>query len=56
MFAEAGISVEPTVPRVPNQNAFVERFIGSIKHECLGRFIAFGLGHLDYLVSNYLDY
>ncbi|TWT36640.1 Integrase core domain protein [Posidoniimonas corsicana] len=55
-FAEAGVSVEPTAPRAPNQNAFVERWIGSIRGECLNRFIAFGLGHLDHLVESYLDY
>ena len=56
VFSDAGVSVEPTAPRPPNQNAFVERSIGSIQGERLNRFIAFGLGHLDDLVSSYLDY
>lgn len=59
VFAEVGVAVEPTAPRAPNQNAFVERWVGSIKSECLDRFIAFGLGHLDHLdhlVSSYCDY
>lgn len=56
VFANAGVSVEPTAPRAPNQNAFVERWIGSTQGECLNRLIAFELGHLDYLVSSYLDY
>lgn len=56
VFEQADVAVEPTVPRAPNQNAFVERWIGSIKGECLNRFIAFGLGHLDYLVSQYVEY
>lgn len=56
VFEEADVAVQPTVPRAPNQNAFIERWIGSIKGECLNRFIAFGLGHLDYLVSEYLAY
>ncbi|MCA9242131.1 MAG: integrase core domain-containing protein, partial [Planctomycetales bacterium] len=55
-FAAAGVAVEPTAPRAPNQNAYVERWIGSIRRECLNRFIAFGLGHLDHLVSSYCDY
>lgn len=55
-FSDAGVSVEPTAPRAPNQNAYVERWIGSLRRECLNRFIAFGLGHLDYLVSSYVDY
>jgi putative transposase len=56
VFTAAGAAVEPTSPRAPNQNAFVERWVGSIKSECLNRFIAFGLGHLDHLVSSYRDY
>ncbi|MCA9239600.1 MAG: hypothetical protein KDA37_05350 [Planctomycetales bacterium] len=34
----------------------MERWIRSIRGECLNRFIAFGLGHLDHLVSSYLGY
>ena len=55
-FVDAGVSVEPTAPRAPNQNAFVERWIQSIKYECLNRFWAIGLEHLDYLVSEFVDY
>ncbi|MEM7519376.1 MAG: transposase, partial [Planctomycetota bacterium] len=56
VFEEADVAVEPTSPRSPNQNAFVERWIGSIKGECLNRFICFGLKHLDYLVEEYVRY
>ncbi|QDS99180.1 hypothetical protein HG15A2_24720 [Adhaeretor mobilis] len=59
LFTDNGVSIEPTAPRAPrapNQNAFVERRVGSIKSECLNRFIVFGLGHLDHIVSSYLDY
>ncbi|TWT48975.1 integrase core domain-containing protein [Botrimarina hoheduenensis] len=55
-FSDAGVSVEPTAPRAPNQIAFIERWIGSIRGECLIRFIIFGLGHLDHVVTSYLDY
>ncbi len=55
-FVDAGVSVEPTAPRAPNQNAYVERWIQSVKHECLNRFWAIGLEHLDYLVSEFVDY
>ncbi len=55
-FADNGVSIEPTAPRAPNQNAFVEKWIGSLKYECLNRFICFGLGHFDHIVSSYCDY
>lgn len=56
IYENSDVAVEPTAPRAPNQNAFVERWIGSIKHECLNSFIAFGLGHLDYLVISYVEH
>ncbi len=54
-FTDAGVSVEPTAPRAPNQDAFVERWIGSIRGECLNRLIVFELGHLDHFTGCYLD-
>jgi putative transposase len=56
VFGEAEVAVAPTAPRAPNQNAFIERWIGSIKGECLNRFFAFSLGHLDYLVRSYVEH
>ncbi len=55
-FEKADVRVEPTAPRAPNQNAFIERWIGSLQYECLKRFICFGREHLDYIVSEYVDY
>jgi putative transposase len=40
----------------PNMNAFVERFVQSIKQECLDYFVVFGLRHMDVLCREYLDY
>jgi putative transposase len=37
-------------PRSPRANAFVEAFIGTLKHESLNNFICFSLGQLDYIV------
>lgn len=56
VYSDAGVSVEPTASRALNQNAFVECWIGSKRHECLNRFIAFGLSHLDHIVSCYCEY
>ena len=40
----------------PNLNGRVERFVQSIKYECLFRFILFGRRHLDYVVASWVDY
>lgn len=56
VFENADVLIEPTAPRAPNQNAFIERWIGSLKHECLNRFICFGQEHLNYIVSEYASF
>jgi putative transposase len=40
-------------PRAPNLNAFAERYVLSIKSECLDHFIVFGEDHLRHIVSEY---
>ncbi len=55
-FTERGIKVKPVGPRAPNLNAFIERWIQSLKYEALNYFIVFGLAHFDYIVSQYVDY
>lgn len=40
----------------PNLNAYAERFIKTLRNECLDRFIALGTGHLDHLVGEFVDY
>jgi transposase InsO family protein len=37
-------------------NGRCERFIQTIKLECLGKFIVFGKRHLDHLVTEFVDY
>jgi putative transposase len=44
------------MPRSPNLNAYAERWVQSIKHECLNHFIVLGEAHLCYLVEQYLDH
>jgi putative transposase len=41
-FQDAGIRVVRTPYRAPNANAYAERFVRSIKEECLNRLIPFG--------------
>ena len=40
----------------PNLNGRVERFIQTIKHECLFKFILFGQKHLDHIVDEWVAY
>ncbi len=40
----------------PNLNGRVERFIGTIKHECFSKFITFGQRHVDHIVSEWSSY
>ncbi|MEX2168546.1 MAG: integrase core domain-containing protein [Pirellulales bacterium] len=51
-----GAEVRLTAFRSPNENAFVERFVQSIKFECLDHFLVFGEMHFDYLCREFVDY
>src|SRR6516162_10337969 len=51
-----GIRDRPTAPRLPWQNGYVERLIGSIRRECLDHMIVLGDSHLRRVVSLYASY
>ena len=46
VFRKRGIAVKPVGPRAPNLNAFIERWIQSLKHEALNHFVVFRPGTL----------
>ncbi len=52
----AGFRTNPLPKASPNLNGRCERFIETIKLECLSKFIIFGERHLNYLVSEFCDY
>ena len=56
VFKDAQCRVIRTAPQAPNQNAFIERWVRSIRYECLNHFIVFGKKHFDFLVSSYLSH
>jgi putative transposase len=45
-----------SAPRSPWQNPFVERLIGTLRHDCLDHLIVLNERHLRHIVARYLDY
>jgi putative transposase len=56
LLAAEEIKVKPVGVRAPNQNAVAERFVQSVKRECLDHFLVFGERHLRHILSEYLLY
>jgi len=56
VFKDIGCRVEPTAPQAPNQNAYIERWIKSLKYECLNSFLVLGKKHMDCIVGSYVDF
>jgi transposase InsO family protein len=53
---EAGIRVVLIPERAPNANAFAERFVRSIKEECLDQIIPVGERHFRHAVAEFLEH
>jgi len=51
-----GIEVVRTAPRSPWQNAYVERFIGSVSRECLDHVIVLNGAGLRTILQSYVAY
>ena len=54
LIAEAGTAVIRLPPRSPNLNAHAERFVRSIKEECLNRMIFVGQDSLRRAISEFM--
>jgi len=52
----AGIRVVLTPYQAPNANAYAERFVRSIKDECLNRVVPFGERHLRRTIAQYVEH
>ena len=51
---EAGVKRVPLPPRSPNLNAYAERWVRSVKEECLSRLILFGEASLRHALTQYV--
>jgi transposase InsO family protein len=54
LSADAGVRVVRTPERAPNANAYAERFVRSIKEECLDRLIPLGERHFRRAVTEFV--
>jgi transposase InsO family protein len=50
----AGVKRVPLPPRSPNLNAYAERWVRSVKEECLARLILFGTASLRHALTQYV--
>jgi transposase InsO family protein len=56
VFRSEGIRIIRTPIRAPRANAFAERFVGTIRRECLDRMLILGRRHLDAVVHEYVEH
>ena len=52
----AGVCVVKTASRAPLMNAVCERFVGSVRRECLDHIIILGETHLRAVLDEYVTY
>ena len=55
-LGDAGIRVVLTPERAPNANAYAERFVPSIKEECLDRVIPLGERHFRRAITEFIEH
>ncbi len=55
LLDHAGVTSVRSPPRSPNLNSYAERFVLSIKSECLDRMVLIGERHLRRAIQNYVE-
>jgi putative transposase len=53
---DAGVHVALTPFQAPNANAHAERFVRSIKYDCLNRMVPLGEGHFRRALKEFVDH
>ena len=53
VFAAPGISALRSPPRAPKANAYAERWVSTIRRECLDRILIFGERQLRHVLTEY---
>ena len=56
LAAASGITVVRTPVRAPRANAIIERFLRSVRRECLDHLLLLGEGHLRRALGEYVAY
>jgi putative transposase len=56
VFQSEGIAVIRTPVRAPNANAHAERWVGSVRRECLDRLLIFSRRQLEHVLRTYADH
>jgi len=56
VLRSSGIRPLALPPRSPNLNAFAERWVGSVRQECLSKLILFGEASLRRALNEYIDH
>ena len=55
-FRSSGIRTRRRPIRAPRANAFAERFVGTVRRECLDRMLIFGRRHLGAVIHEYVKH
>jgi len=56
VFHAEGVWIIRTPIRAPRANAFAERFVGTIRRECLDRILIFHRRQLEVVLAQYVDH
>jgi putative transposase len=54
IFQSEGVAIKKIGARAPNMSAHAERWVQSVRSECLDHFVVLGESHLRYILSSYV--